>query len=218
MQSPNSTSPLVVEDPRTGRLLSDVKEIIYLAPLVNRQLSAKQYSRGLKLGLHQGVYRLKRLKQLGLIRVAREEQRKGSPIKFYQATASRYFVPIELLSDIGLESWLQQTFNHFDVSFVAGILKTLRGATRSFTSLGLEVYFEGDQASSYLADHQGRKIDIDLFLSSEESASLSLVYVIGLSFDDAKSLQRDLVELLKKYPSTPSQKRYVVRVSLAELL
>lgn len=218
MQRYNSTSPLVVQDPRAGKVLSDIKELFYLAPLVNQELSAKQYSRGLELRLDKAVYKLKRLKQLGLIRVIREEQRGGSPIKFYQATTSRYFVPIELFSDAGLEVWYHQMFNHFDASFIAGILKTLREATQRFTNLGLEVCFENGHVNYHLADGPGQKMEeINLFLSSELSATLSVVSVIGLSFDDAKSLQRDLVELLKKYPSNPLQRPYVVRVGLAEL-
>lgn len=86
-------------------------------------------------------------------------------------------------------------------------------------NLGLEVCFEGGQVNYHLADGPGQKIEeIDLFLSSEQSATLSLVSVIDLSFDDAKSLQRELTELLRKYPSNPMYKPYIVRVSLAEML
>lgn len=187
--------------------------------MINQELSARQYSKGLEIRLDKAVYKLKRLEQLGLIRVVREEQRGGSPIKFYQANASKYFVPIELFSDAGLESWYHQMFNHFDALFVTGILKTLREATRRFMNLGLEVCFEGGQVNYHLADGPGQKIEeIDLFLSSEQSATLSLVSVIDLSFDDAKSLQRELTELLRKYPSNPMYKPYIVRVSLAEML
>lgn len=218
MQRHISSSPLVVQDPRAGKVLTDVKELFYLGPLVNQELSAKQYSKGLEIRLDKAVYKLKRLTQLGLIRVVREEQRGGSPIKFYQATTSRYFVPIELVSDAGLEVWYNQTFNFFDASFIVGILKTLREATQRFTNLGLEVCFENGHVSYHLADGPGQKMDeINLFLSAEQSATLSVVSVLGLCFDDAKSLQRDLVELLKKYSSNPAQRSYVVRVSLAEL-
>jgi DNA-binding transcriptional ArsR family regulator len=217
MQGQESTSLLEVRDARAGRFLSDVRELYFLAPLIGQELSASQYSAGLNIKLDAAVYRLRRMVKLGLVRVVREDRRGGSPVKYYTAVAERFFVPFELVDETGLEVWYHRMFSHFDTFFVKGVMQTLRDSTLSLRDLGIEVTLKDGQVVYHLADGPDKRVDeLSLFLLPDASPTLSVISVVNLSFEDAKSLQREVIDLLKRYPANPAYKPYLARISLTE--
>lgn len=97
MAEPTIQDAYVVADTATARVFSDSAKRRLLLAFVNRPLSVAQAARDAGRPLGRIHYHVTDLCRRGLLRVVREEKRKGRAVKYYQAVRPRFFVPVEFL-------------------------------------------------------------------------------------------------------------------------
>lgn len=86
----------VASTAQQARLLLDLGNGPLLALLMSEARSAGRLAEELGQDVRRVHYKLGRLCEAGLVRVAREEKRAGRAVKFYEACATMYKVPFSL--------------------------------------------------------------------------------------------------------------------------
>ena len=107
MTEPDSGSFHTVTDPKQAQLLTDPTSKAFFVPFLAHESSASQAASELARDLNTVLYRIKVLLEAGLIEIAREEKRKGRPIKFYRSVYDAYLVPFSLTPFASLEERLE---------------------------------------------------------------------------------------------------------------
>ena len=183
-----------VTDPQAARILTDLGELRSLLPFFFKEITLTEAASALGLKLNTMHYRARRLIDLGLLEIAREEPRKGQAVKVYRATSSEYFVPFEATSAETVEKLFTQLRAKTGELFEQNV-------ARSF----LEIEDIGLRVSAH-----GKKLNVDFdtpdgsFLARDtETPDLPALFtidsIIRLEFSRAKELQRELEALLDKY-------------------
>jgi hypothetical protein len=148
---------------------------------------------------------------LGLLEVAGEIKRKGRSIKKYRTTADVFFVPYEATSAESLEVVMAQRDTYLEELLRKSVVKA---RVEDVGSWGTRIY----------RDERGR-LQIQAAITPDKnytmldeahpavlSAWRDSVY---LDFEDAKTLQREMFDLLKKYQQKQGAQRYIVRLGVA---
>lgn len=91
--SPPASAFRVVDDPLQAKLLSDPETLRFFDPFLARERRVAPVARELGERIDTVLYRVRRLRAAGLLRVVREEARAGRPVKVYRSSADAYFVP-----------------------------------------------------------------------------------------------------------------------------
>ena len=128
-------------------------------------------------------YHVRNFMDRGLLRIARAEARQGKPVKYYQTCAPSFFLPSELI----------------DPPFTSGLAEELRHALEhSFYRSDLE-------GVALSADARG-EVQIELRPRSGMENAVSAAefwQVLRLTDGRARSLARELRELLRRYEHAP---------------
>jgi hypothetical protein len=219
MEPPDSSSPPPatpawrrVTDPDAARTLTDPAAVDLLAPFLGRESTVARAAERLGLDVGALYYQVKRLEKLGLVRVSRLEPRPGRAIRHYRATADLFFVPLDALPLQTVEDLLERVHAHHQRELERDLAAVLRDAGLS-----------GEWGFRVHASPSGR-ISSDLAVDPERPydprdpggpAALDGWVNLRLGFEDAKALQRDLVELLGRYQARRGAQAYTLRVALA---
>jgi hypothetical protein len=220
MEGSNAGSPqlrqIVVDDPRAARLLVDVAALFFLGPFVGRELSATAGARELGISLDQMLSRLRRLRALGLVEVVRQQPRAGRAVKIYRAVADEFFVPLAVLA---LERDTMRSETHLHRLFMHSFEMTMVEQLAAHPEPGALVRRDAVDGRVTVLAATGRSTAYD------ECAPVApaLLYDFGvwrMSRADAKALQRELYDVVRKYRARhdPAQPEYVVGASLAPVV
>ncbi|WP_157464005.1 hypothetical protein [Deinococcus pimensis] len=188
----------VITDERAGAWLLDLDAQRFLAPFVRRECTVARAARELGVNANSLLYRVERLMALGLLRVVREEPRRGKPVKVYRASADEFFVPFDATGADALESLV--------LTLSAPLTRALaRASVRTLGERGVDVgvrVFRADDAHggrvrTHLAYPDGARVDT----RGEDWPPLMDAWHAGLRLSRAqgKAFQRELEDLLEKY-------------------
>ena len=187
---------VLVTDPEAASVLTDFAELRFLLPFIFEELSLTEAARTLGLKLNTLHYRVKRLMDLGLLEVAREEPRKGRAVKLYRATSVNYFVPFEATSSETLETLFAQFRAKMNALFHHNVARSyleVDGIGLRLKAQGRKLHAEFDTPDgSFLARNMGEP-DFPAIFANDG--------VLRLERSRAKALQRELEALLKTYSS-----------------
>lgn len=181
-----------VHDHAQAEALTDPARLRFLVPFLARARTVGAVAR--EMGAHPDtvLYRVRTLVELGLLRVDREEPRRGRAIKHYRSSADGYFVPFHASPYADLEEDLRTSWQapfHTLVSNMAALL-------RSAGIEGHRVYRVGDTVHVDSAPSLDRPLDLahpDLRHATVQHRTLQL------TADEAERLQGELNTLLQRY-------------------
>ena len=102
-----------VSDEKVADYLTKVDNLVYLQPFLGQQRSAKEASEIASVDIKKMHYQIGKMRKLGILRQTDLRNRAGSPIKFYQAVASEWFVGIHITPFDNLETFLKTASTAF---------------------------------------------------------------------------------------------------------
>lgn len=208
---------LRVERPDAALMLLDPEMLRALSPFVPVDRAAASVAEELGMPLSTLLYRLKRLRHAGLLELTRIERRAGSAIRHYRAVSDAFFVPYDLTPLETPEALLEREHaprqRRLERSLVHAGRSQFDG--RGQPAFGVRVVLEGAQL--VVRNALGPDTDWN-FLSSQTPAIVDLwAEDVRLEFEDAKALQAEMCDLLKRYRALSGPQGYIVRVAMAPL-
>ncbi len=197
------------------RALSDPEARRVLAPFVGQERTVSQAAAELGMDGNALLMRVRRFVRLGLLKVVREEPRKGRAVKVYRAVTDGFFVPYTASPFDTPEAWLVADYAERERRLARGAMRTglAWGEARGMPTFGKRVFkrpdgvLEADFAFSF-----GAGADL---LAAEAPAVASYFVETELDDESAKQLQRELFDLLRRYTRRGGGKRYLLRLGLA---
>jgi hypothetical protein len=203
----------IITDQEQADILISPKTLRQLEPFLGHPRTITQAAKETGEKANTVLSRVRRFVRLGLLEVAQDTKRKGRSIKTYQTTAEIFFVPYEATSAESLEIALAERDSYWEDLLRKSVVKT---RVEDVGSWGTRIY----------RDERGR-LQIQAAITPDKnytmldknrpavlSAWRDSVY---LDFEDAKTLQREMFELLKKYQQKQGTQRYIVRLGVAPI-
>jgi hypothetical protein len=217
MQMPDSTSLTVanftVTNPEAAAYLSNPHKAVYLYPFIGKERTASQVALEYHTDLRAYLYQIGRMQRLGLLKHTKTQKRKGSPVKYYRASADAFFVPLSATKLEGLEAmvdaWSQSLQPVFLKSFIAALQATdhnwgVRIARDAFGRLQIAPAANPNAALDLLAP------DVPVMLEGWFTD-------LHLDHADAKAFQHELVQLYLRYLGKSGAQRYIIRMAIAPM-
>ena len=208
MTEQNESSPLTITTPEAARLLLEPKHARFIAPFLGRERLVAEVTREIGAPLSTTFRHVTRYCEVGILKVTREQTRKGRTLKFYRTVADAFFVP-NRLQRTSHDAWLDKLERAAKrgVEHVYGEHLAAWG----------ELIFRNEAGifSTSLARAPGQPVTS---LAPGAPAMLTTAHdAVYLDFADAKRLQQDLHALLETYAAKRGAQRYLLRLSLVPL-
>ncbi len=208
-----TTKPHIITKQEQADILISPKTLRQLEPFLGRSLTITQAAKELGEKPNTVLSRVRRFVKLGLLEVSQEIKRKGRNVKHYRTTADTFFIPYEATSAESLETALAERDSYWEDLLRKNVVKA---RIEDVGSWGTRIY----------RDERGR-LQIQAAITPDKnytmldknrpavlSAWRDSVY---LDFEDAKILQKEMFELLKKYQQKQGKQRYIMRLGVAPL-
>ena len=211
MKGQESPSILRVENAEAAAVLTNPHTLRQLEPFLARDLTVKEAAAETGEKPNTVLSRVRRFLRLGLLEVVREEPRQGRAVKVYRSAADGFFVPFEATSAESLEAALAERDAYWQDLLRRNVV---RARLEKVETYGTRIY----------RDPRGR-LQVQMAvtpeynhttLGSNDPAVLSAWRdAVYLDFEDAKALQLEMFDLLKRYQQKRGAQRYIVRLGLA---
>jgi DNA-binding transcriptional ArsR family regulator len=203
-----------VNDSDAASWLADPERRRWLFPFVGKERTLAEIGRELDVPVNAVLYRARLLVKHGLIRVVGEERRRGRAMKRYAAAADGFIVPVSLVPVATLEGLLALNELRAQEALtreLARAVHRLADPARLVLRIGVDQF--GVLGAGLALD--GREFDLAEELSRASAPALwSSWSTLSLSDDEAKSLQRELVELWRRYQGGSAPTSYTLRLAL----
>ena len=211
MKGQRSPNILTVHHPEAAGVLANPHTLRQLEPFLARDMTVKEAAEETSEKPNTVLSRVRRFLKLGLLEVVREEPRQGRAVKVYRSVADGFFIPFEATSAESLEAALAERDAYWQDLLRRNVV---RARLEKVETYGTRIY----------RDARGR-LQVQMAVTPEQnyttldrddpavlSAWRDAVY---LDFEDAKALQREMFDLLKRYQQKRGAQRYIVRLGLA---
>lgn len=209
-----SPSVLVVTNPAMADALTKQRILKQLTPFFGQTCTVLEAAQQTNTKANTMLSQVKRLQALGLIKVVKEQRRKGRSIKHYRAVADVFFVPYEITTADTLEAMMAERDKYWATQLRKGVV---HARAEDVGSWGTRIYVDDRhrlQIQTAVTPEKNHTM-----LDKDRPAALSAwrdsVY---LDYEDAKALQREMFALLLKYQRKEGAQRYIVRMGMAPLL
>ena len=205
---------VIVTNLEAGRLLSNSDKLALLCPFLTDVHTVKEIAELLGLTLNAAYFQIQRFCRAGLLEVSHEVPRAGRSVKVYKASATAFFVPLQLLGGETRETLLSRDNRLWENKLVKGILKA---ETFDERSCGVRIALgdEGKLTSGFVTSPDGERDDET---TPDKPAVFDTWLSLNLTKEVAKALQHDLDRLSLKYQKLYDDdhgKPYVVRLAVA---
>ena len=211
MKEPQSPSLLIVTNPEAADALVNPLTLRQLEPFLGRDCTVSQAAEETGAKANTVLSRVRRFVTLGLLKVVREEKRKGRAVKVYRSAADVFFVPFETTSAESLEAMMRERDSYWEALLRRGVV---RARAEDVGTWGTRVYRDGRgrlQVQTAVTPERNYTM-LDADRPAVLSAWRDSVY---LDFEDAKALQQEMFALLQRYHQKRGAQRYVVRLGVA---
>lgn len=203
-------------------ILTDPKSLRRLAPFIGCEHTVKGAAEELGVSQHAMLYWVKKLVKLDLLEVVRTEPRAGKPVKFYQAPAEHFVIPLNAVSAATFEMLLAQHHATWEELLRKSLVGSAHDAFERLHTWSL-VVSKGEKAIRVDVtpeagnDALGYDSMRQRLLTATAPALLDCWVPLGLSFEDAKNFQKELSDLLDRYERRPGAQDYLARIALAPI-
>jgi hypothetical protein len=210
----------VVTNSDAIKFLMDKKERQFLKPFFGQPLSISEAAKILGVKTNLMDYYVKKMVSLELLRIHDKIHKKQRAIILYRTLAQEIIIPFDNTSYDTLFDFLTEAIDP---------LKIIRHSIPVFQTLG------GDWGVKLHLDSSADKFDVAIvplehnlefepmlissLLKSENPAFWNSSDEIALSFNEAKQLQQELVNIIVKYKKEPSSRRtnYLLNLGLTPI-
>jgi predicted transcriptional regulator len=211
-----------IQSEAAALLLTNTGEARWITPFLGRETTIKAAAEELEMPM-LGMYRaVKRLEQLGLLKVTRIEARKGRAVQHYRSSSDAYFVPYNVAPEGTLEHVLENADRSWRKDLVRSLLQSFREAQEnSALELGLRLYRCHEQVYLVHALGSGENSSLGLtqsFLDLDAPAIRHEWVMLHLGFARAKELQQRMADLLNEYKTDNQGSSYLACVTLAPMI
>lgn len=211
---PDGASVAIVNAGAASDVLMDPRALRHLAPFLGRAVTITQASEETGEKPNTTLKRVRRYLDVGLIEVVDVLPRRGRPTKVYRTVADVFFVPFEATRSDSLEGALAERDSYWESLLRRNVV---RARLETLGNWGTRIY----------RDERGR-LQVQTAVTPDANASTlhssaPAVFsawrdAVMLDFDDAKALQRELFELLRRYQRPGGSQRYILRLAMAPVL
>lgn len=194
--------PLVIEDPKAARALTDLQLLPLLIVFLRREASVSEAAASTEADLDATYYQVRKLERLGILRVTRSERRAGRAVKYYRARADAFFVPFALLPHETFERALAESGRLPEAMRAAGTARALLEEVDDPRYWGFRVYVEPGGAVNAFWGPREVGADwsmLDHLLAPERPPVYGMNTSLALTREEAKAMQRELHELMKRW-------------------
>ena len=213
MKDEESPSISIITESETADILINPKTLRQLEPFLGKACTVSQAAQATGDKANTILARVKRFLKLGLIEIVKEEKRDGRPIKHYQATADIFFVPYEATSAETLEVMIRERDLYWAHLLRKGVVQA---RIEDIGTWGTRIYkdYLGRLQIQTATNPETNYTMLDDSRPAALSAWRDSVY---LDFEDAKNLQQEMFQLLKKYNQKKGSQRYIIRLGMAPI-
>lgn len=216
MEPPESTSPAaVVEDEPAAAFLLDADRVRFLHPFMRGEHSTAEAASAVGVSVKDMAYRVKRMRELGLLTLTRERKRAGRPVRYYRAPDA-FFVPFAMLPQADLEESVASLLRSPQQRLIAGLVRALTDRELQLHRWGWRLELDAEERVSIRPSDEAAG-DEPLFrrlLRDDAPAVYMANLPLWLDHGDAKRLQRELVELVRRYDGRNGNTSYMFTVGL----
>ena len=189
-------------------MLLEPKHARFIAPFLGRERLVAEVAREIGAPLSTTFRHVSRYCEVGILKVTREQTRKGRALKCYRTVADAFFIPNSLRATAH-DAWLAK--------LEQAAKRGLEHAYGEHLAAWGELIFRNEAGifSTSLAKAPGYPVTS---LGPDAPAMLTTAHdAVYLDFADAKRLQQDLHTLLETYAAKGGAQRYLLRLSLVPL-
>ena len=206
-------SPRIISDPKTADTLLNPITLRQLEPFLGEAKTVSEAAQETQQKANTVLARVKRFVTLGLLEVAFEEKRGGRAVKHYRSVADMFFVPYEASTAESLERMMKGREQYWESLLRRNVVRT---RFQEVGTWGTRIY----------KDERGRLQIQSAITPDKNYTMLETSYPAVLSawrdsvyldYEDAKTLQNEMFNLLKRYTQKRGAQRYIVRLGLAPL-
>lgn len=213
MKEQKSSSIKIISDAKAADTLINPKTLRMLEPFLAKDCTILEAAYETEEKANTVLSRIKRFMDYGLITITKEEKRAGRAIKHYRSTADIFFVPYEATTAESLEAMMAERDSYWEKLLRKAVVQT---RIEDLGTWGTRIY----------KDNRGR-LQVQTAVNPEENYSMldqnqaailsSWRDSVYLDFDDAKELQTEMFELLKRYQQKSGNQRYIIRLGMAAI-
>jgi hypothetical protein len=174
-----------VEDPAQARIVADPLRSRFLHPFLGREQSVSQAAAETGCAPSAMLYQVRRMLDVGLLRITHTRQRAGRPIKIYRSTHDGYFVPNGAMHYDDLRHRVNSQEQRLSEQVIDAYTAVLFRSDNSGRVLARDHF--GDVWSSDLtpaANDQGKPVlmaDVRLELTAAEAAQIRDLLTTAIS-------------------------------------
>jgi hypothetical protein len=197
-----------VTDQRAAKSPLDSDERRWFVPFLGQACTVSAAADQLGEKPNSVLYRVKRWLTSGLLAIDHEEQRAGRTIKHYRAVADGFFVPFEASLEVGLLELMWYTNKPYLDDLFSGMVGS---ASHLSETWGVQISKVGEAVrveAALSAGHVFNPKDDHIPAVFEQFATLKL------SFEDAKMMQQELLELHRRYRAKQGEQTYLSYLAL----
>jgi hypothetical protein len=207
---PDVPTHVDIRNPEAVRTLLNHKQRQAFRPFMRQSISISEAASLVGESLNTMLKRVQRWLEYGLLieMTGSAGPATGQP-KRYTAAAESFFVPQSVIARLDLEQLLKQLD-----AFEADIMRRgqLEAALR-IDDWGLRFTLDNDQDWNIQPARTG--MQPWNYKAPDAPAILAETNVLELGFADAKALQRELMDVVRKYLNRSGDGRYIVRLGMA---
>ncbi len=204
---------LMVDNPKTIKLLSNTKAILILQVFSLKPKAIKDAAKDLDISISNCQYWVKKFLKFGILTVAYQKKRAGSATKYYWLSAEQIIIDLE--PEL-LENYYKTLLTIYSELTLKGLLNPMYEFKYKY-SIRVAPNEHGYLSYLLMKDQDGKRVAFTKeLLNPEFPASVARWGSLELKFEDAKAMQNELYELVEKYKTktTSGQKIYFFQTSL----
>ena len=194
---------------RVARFLMEHANRALLETFMAQELSVTQAAAQLNLPFNRMYWQVQRLLRLGLLSVARVEQRVGRPIRYYRMVCDEFFIPQDVVS---VEEVVGQTNIELTHSLNFSLVRALQDEI-------------GREGGTHIRRRPDGKLALRLVpaLGQESGQSAhppvlhGIWYQWALDAEDASRLQQDMLAIAARYGGRQGSRTYLVHLAMVPL-
>lgn len=204
---------VVIDQTAPAKALAEPTIRRYLDPFIGRELTVTQAARELGVSGNSLLYRVRQFVRLGLLTVVRETPRVGKAVKTYRASSDLFFVPFALTPAATLEAMVWPLESAWQHRFTAAGAQVI---SRDGAKLGLRIW-RGETSEIYTKPAPPPPETFGESLLERFPVLSIWSDQLHLDPDDAVALQRELLELFRRYAERSGKNRHIVHLGLSPL-
>lgn len=197
-------------------LLTRNAALKYFTPFMQSEHSLSSAAKALGIQKTAMYYHLKKFLSMGILRCVRQEKRAGRASKIYKASSERYFIPFQLTGAETVEKLALASDYDLLKVFTHSWIKT---SSRYYAQWGIWVFknVAGQIGTAISKEEPNIQNFFERDLDPESPAIVAAWMLPSLSFENAKRLQKDLIELYQRYyreSEVTSEQQYLIHFGL----